>query len=298
MQSNEDIRRQILDVESRLSDLNLISKIDLEDHEVLAIDGYERLLVTLKRLLNYSEETTPRAAESKCGNFDFSDAKCDDNDYPSTSSSGRISPNESFDIEDGDYGYFKFSGKYANPRTNAFKGDFDYKEWINRNDSFGQSQDSLMGPDGGEPFLKPTGFGGNNFSTKSGKSGKSGKFSFKGKRSTDEYENKDSERSYYVKLVTEFNRVNKCNPAHQHDHQQSKATQAAPVATPGKYAVGKSPYSFWIRDESNGDILFTCPRNAVNIRNLYLELYSCDFRCEVWLEKRARGEFSYWNDFF
>jgi hypothetical protein len=59
-----------------------------------------------------------------------------------------------------------------------------------------------------------------------------------------------------------------------------------------EFELGRSKGNLWLKGPT---ILFRCPRNKVNMRNIYLELYASNFNCEEWLENRAKKRFDNWS---
>ena len=55
------------------------------------------------------------------------------------------------------------------------------------------------------------------------------------------------------------------------------------------YTVNKSHHRIVIY--RNGNAIFMIERNPFSVRNIYLELNSCQFNVETWFVRRNQGEF-------
>ena len=42
----------------------------------------------------------------------------------------------------------------------------------------------------------------------------------------------------------------------------------------------------WVRIKDGQTVIFKCERNNYSLRNLYLELHSCGYRCDEWISSR------------
>ena len=46
-----------------------------------------------------------------------------------------------------------------------------------------------------------------------------------------------------------------------------------------------------MKDDNYKDRVFICNMTASNMRNLLLEFYGCDYKCDIWLTKMQKQEF-------